>query len=163
MLIIASSSNHITYAPVPRILAITLVVLLTATATATGLSGRAVSKPSIPGSPQIIQNGDCTNGTAGWVSSPIGEINGQYCVAVPANTPSGNASNLRTDYTFLDTKNDVYTLNFTASSTMPYDILVRTSDSPLDQNLNRTICGRGQACQRIGLVQAYTQNISSTA
>jgi endoglucanase len=122
-----------------RMLGITIVLLLTAIATATGLSGRAVSKPPIPGSPQMIRNGEFTNGTTGWVSNPIGEIrNGQYCVAVPANTPSGNASYLRTAYTFLETKNDVYTLNFTASSTVPYDVLVRTPDPPLDPNLNRT-------------------------
>lgn len=115
------------------------LVVFTAAITATRLSGRAVSKPPIPGSPQLIKNGDFTNGTAGWVSNPIGEIrNGQYCVSVPANTPSGNASYLRTDYTFLETKNDVYTLNFTASSTVTYDVLVRTPDPPLDANLNRT-------------------------
>jgi endoglucanase len=74
----------------------------------------------------------------GWVPNPIGEIrNGRCCVTVPANTPSGNVSYLRTDYTFLENKNDVYTLNFTASSTVPYDVLVRTPDPPLDPNLNR--------------------------
>jgi len=117
----------------------TTLALFAATAMATGLSGRAVSKPPIPGSPQIIENGDFTNGTTGWVSNPTGGItSGQYCVSVPANTPSGNFSYLRTDYTFLETKNDVYTLNFTASSTSPYDVLVRTPDPPLDPNFNRT-------------------------
>lgn len=87
----------------------------------------------------MIKNGDFTIGTTGWTSSPQGGIrSGQYCVSVPANTPSGNTSHLRTDYTFLETKNDIYTLNFTANSTVPYDILVRTPDPPLDPNLART-------------------------
>ena len=119
-------------------LRITLAVF-TVTAMATGLSGRAVRKPPIPGSPQIIENGNFTNGTTGWASYPRDDIkSGQYCVFVPADTPSGNSSYLKTDYTFVETKNDVYTLNFTASSSMPYDILVRTPGPPLDPNLHRT-------------------------
>lgn len=56
-----------------NMLGITLA-LFSAAATATGISGRAVSEPSIPESPQIIENGNFTNGTTGWVSNPIGEI-----------------------------------------------------------------------------------------
>ncbi|KAK1055187.1 hypothetical protein LTR33_014200, partial [Friedmanniomyces endolithicus] len=97
-----------------------------------------VSPAPIPGSPQIVQNGDFTNGTLGWQSSPSGSIrNGMYCIDVPASPP-GNSSYLRTSYTFLETKNDVYTLNFTASSSEGFDILVQTPDPPLDPNLNMT-------------------------
>lgn len=35
------------------------------------------------------------------------------------NTPCGHTSCLRTDYTFLETKNDIYTLHLTASSSIP--------------------------------------------
>ena len=113
-------------------LVITLALL---TAAATALP----AKPPIPGSPQIIKNGDFTNGTAGWTSNLSGKVqDDQYCVSVPANTPSGNFSLLRTDYTFLETKNDVYTLDFTARSTLSYNISVRTPDPPLDPNLDRT-------------------------
>ncbi|TKA70310.1 hypothetical protein B0A55_08200 [Friedmanniomyces simplex] len=95
-----------------------------------------VSPPPIPGSPQIIQNGNFANGTLGWQSSPSGSIkNGMYCINVPASPP-GNSSYLRTSYMFLETKNDVYTLNFTATSSVGYDILVQTPDPPLDPNLN---------------------------
>ncbi|KAK1810903.1 hypothetical protein LTR12_014745 [Friedmanniomyces endolithicus] len=97
-----------------------------------------VSPAPIPGSPQIVQNGNFTNGTVGWQSSPSGSMrNGMYCVDVPASPP-GNSSYLRTRYMFLETKNDVYTLNFTASSSVGYDILVQTPDPPLDPNLNMT-------------------------
>jgi len=75
----------------------------------------------------------------GWQSSPAGRVqNGLYCITVPAGTSSGNSSYLRTSYEFLETKNDVYTLNFTASSSVGYDILVQTPDPPLDPNLNMT-------------------------
>ncbi|KAK4894684.1 hypothetical protein LTR27_007072 [Elasticomyces elasticus] len=97
-----------------------------------------VSPPAIPGSPQIIQNGGFSNGTFGWLSSPSGAVkNGMYCIDIPASPP-GNSSYLRTSYDFLETKNDVYTLNFTASSSVAYDILVQTPDPPLDPNLNMT-------------------------
>ncbi|KAK5130357.1 hypothetical protein LTR08_002197 [Meristemomyces frigidus] len=98
-----------------------------------------VTLPPIPGSPQIISNGNFANGTLGWQSSPAGTLkNGLYCINVPAGTPAGNTSYLRTTYQFLETKNDVYTLNFTASSSVGYDILVQTPDAPLDPNLNMT-------------------------
>lgn len=61
-----------------------------------------------------------------------------YCITVPAGTPSANGSYLTTTYNFLETKNDVYTLNFTASASIGYDILVQTPDPPLDPNLNLT-------------------------
>ncbi|TKA34722.1 hypothetical protein B0A54_13322 [Friedmanniomyces endolithicus] len=97
-----------------------------------------VSPAPIPGSPQIVQNGDFSNGTLGWQSSPSGSMrNGMYCIDVPASPP-GNSSYLRTSYKFLETKNDVYTLNFTASSSVGFDILVQTPDPPLDPNLNMT-------------------------
>jgi endoglucanase len=113
--------------------------LFTAVANASNIGARAVTKPPLPGNSQIILNGNFANGTTGWVSQPKGKIqNGQYCVSVPANAPTGNASYLRTSYTFLETKNDIYTLNFTASSTLSYEILARTPDPPLDPNLNQT-------------------------
>jgi len=111
----------------------TLAAALTATASA------QVKPPSVPGSPQIIQNGNFANSTSGWESSPAGTIkNGLYCIDVPAGSPAGNSSYFRTSYQFLETKNDVYTLNFTASSSVGYDILVQTPDAPLDPNLNST-------------------------
>ncbi|KAK3674353.1 hypothetical protein LTR78_005822 [Recurvomyces mirabilis] len=95
-----------------------------------------VTKPPIPGSPQIVENGDFVNGTTGWDSSPPGTIiNGMYCVNVPAGA-KGNSSFLKTTYNFLETKNDVYTLNFTAMSSIGYDILIQTPDPSLDPNLN---------------------------
>ncbi|EMC98212.1 glycoside hydrolase family 9 protein [Baudoinia panamericana UAMH 10762] len=99
-----------------------------------------VTPPPIPGTPQIIQNGNFANGTTGWQSSPPGTImNGMYCMNVPAGGSLGsNTSYLTTTYQFLETKNDVYTLNFTASSSVGYDILVQTPDPPLDPNLNMT-------------------------
>ena len=111
----------------------TLAAALTATASA------QVKPPSVPGSPQIIQNGNFANSTSGWESTPAGTIkNGLYCIDVPAGSPAGNSSYFRTSYQFLETKNDVYTLNFTASSSVGYDILVQTPDAPLDPNLNST-------------------------
>jgi endoglucanase len=113
--------------------------VLAVSAAANSLSPREVSPVPIPGSPQIISNGNFANGHSGWQSSPSGAItNGMYCVNVPAGTPAGNASYLKTTYNFLETKNDVYTLNFTASSSVGYDIVVQTPDAPLDPNLNMT-------------------------
>ena len=95
-------------------LVITLALFAVAATTAR-LSGRAVSRSPIPGSPRIIANGNLTNGTTGCVSNPRSDIkSGQYCVFVPADTPSGNPSYLKTGYTFLETKNAFYALNFTA-------------------------------------------------
>ncbi|KAK3113258.1 hypothetical protein LTR53_009626 [Teratosphaeriaceae sp. CCFEE 6253] len=114
-------------------------VTLTRTALAVvfgAIAAAQVSPPPIPGSPQIIQNGDFANSTTGWQSNPPGTIrNGLYCIDVPAGS-LGNSSYLRTGYTFLETKNDVYTLNFTASSSVGYDVVVQTPDPPLDPNLN---------------------------
>lgn len=111
---------------------------LTAVAAFAIAASAQVTKPPIPGSPQIITNGRFANGTFGWESSPAGTIrNGLYCVDIPAGA-TGNSSYLRTQYTFLETKNDVYTLNFTASSSVGYTILVQTPDAPLDPNLNQT-------------------------
>ncbi|KAK4549601.1 hypothetical protein LTR36_004902 [Oleoguttula mirabilis] len=110
-----------------------------AAAASIAIAAAQVSPPPIPGSPQIIQNGNFANGTIGWQSSPAGSVkNGLYCIDVPAGSPPGNSSYLRTSYLFLETKNDVYTLNFTASSSVGYDILVQTPDAPLDPNLNMT-------------------------
>lgn len=87
----------------------------------------------------MILNGAFTNGTYGWESSPTGKVrNGLYCITVPAGTPSGNGSYLRTTYDFLETKNDVYTVNFTASSSVGFDVLVLTPDPPLDPNFHAT-------------------------
>lgn len=114
-----------------------LGLLAAATANAE-VSKRAPSKPPIPGTPQMIANGDFANGTYGWQSSPKGSIqNGQYCIEVPRNTQAGNASYLKTSYKFLETKNDVYILNFTASSSSPHSIRVQTPDPPLDPNIDR--------------------------
>ena len=108
-----------------------LLIALSAVATA------QVSPPPIPGSPQMILNGNFTNDTYGWQSSPVGTItNGQYCIHVPASSTLNNSTYLRTTYKFLETKNDVYPLDFTASSSAGYDILVQTPDPPLDPNLN---------------------------
>ena len=116
------------------------LVLLAATATGSELTKRAPSKPPIPGTPQIIQNGNFANGTNGWQSSPRGKIaNGQYCIDVPANTAAGNTSHLSTTYKFLETKNDVYTLNFTATSSISHSIHVLTPDPPLDPNLDHHV------------------------
>ncbi|GAB1733923.1 hypothetical protein NU195Hw_g9333t1 [Hortaea werneckii] len=95
-----------------------------------------VADPAIPGTPQIIRNGNLINGSSGWISSPQGQVaNGSYCMRVPKGQ-GFNASYLRTTYDFLETKNDVYTLNFTASSSIGYDIRVQTPDPPLDPNLD---------------------------
>ncbi|KIW52995.1 hypothetical protein PV05_08602 [Exophiala xenobiotica] len=103
------------------------------------LDTRDVSPPPVPGTPQMILNGAFTNGTYGWESSPTGKVrNGLYCITVPAGTPSGNGSYLRTTYDFLETKNDVYTVNFTASSSVGFDVLVLTPDPPLDPNFHAT-------------------------
>ena len=100
---------------------------------------RDVTPPPIPGTPQMIANGAFTNGTYGWESSPQGKMqNGLYCITVPAGSAPGNSSYLRTTDDFLETKNDVYTVNFTASSSVGFDILVQTPDPPLDPNLNTT-------------------------
>lgn len=112
---------------------------LVAGAIATPLLPRAPSLPPIPGSPEIIQNGAFSNGSSGWISSPVGKVqNGLYCITVPAGSASGNSSYLRTSYKFLETKNDVYTLNFTAKSSVGYDIVVSTPIGQLDPNLNTT-------------------------
>lgn len=121
---------------------ISAVFLLATTLPKLSLAGpleqRAVTKPPIPGSPEIISNGQFMNGTIGWSYNPTGHIqNGLFCITVPANT-TGNSSFLQTTYQFLETKNDVYTLNFTANSSVGYDILVQTPDLPLDPNLNQT-------------------------
>ena len=115
------------------------IAAIAPSALARAVQQRDVSPPPIPGSPQIIQSGDFANGSSGWQSNPQGTIkNAMYCVTVPAGTPAGNTSYLMTTYDFLETKNDVYTLNFTASSSVGYDILVQTPDPPLDPNLNMT-------------------------
>ena len=99
---------------------------------------RDVSPLDEPGAPQIITNGNLSNGTFGWESSPAGQIrSGLYCLNIQANAP-GNTSYLRTTYDFLETKNDVYILNFTARSSVGFDIMVLTPDLPLDPNLNST-------------------------
>ncbi|KAI1618689.1 secreted endoglucanase [Exophiala viscosa] len=104
------------------------------------VQARDVTLPPIPGSPQIITNGAFTNATYGWESSPTGKIqNGLYCITVPSGSAPGNSSYLRTTYQFLETKNDVYTVNFTASSSVGFDIIVQTPDPPLDPNLNTTV------------------------
>ncbi|KAI6817668.1 secreted endoglucanase [Hortaea werneckii] len=95
-----------------------------------------VADPPIPGTPQIIRNGNFINGSSGWTSSPEGQVaDGSYCVRVPKGQ-GFNVSYLRTTYDFLETKNDIYTLNFTASSSVGYDIRVQTPDPPLDPNLD---------------------------
>lgn len=102
------------------------------------LTIRDVSPPPIPGTPQIVTNGNFDNASYGWESSLDGQIrDGLYCLSVPANSP-GNNSYLRTTYDFLATKNDVYILNFTARSSVGFDITVLTPDLPLDPNLNTT-------------------------
>ena len=101
---------------------------------------RDVSPPDTPGTPQIIANGAFTNGTYGWETSPRGQVRaGLYCVTVPAGSMPGNSSYLRTTYDFLETKNDVYTVNFTAFASVGYDILVQTPVPPLDPNLNAIV------------------------
>ncbi|KAJ9663083.1 hypothetical protein H2198_001075 [Neophaeococcomyces mojaviensis] len=112
---------------------------LTEARSVVALKPRDVSPLSVPGTPQIIANGNFSNGTYGWESSPAGQIrDGLYCLTVPASASAGNSSYLRTTYDFLETKNDIYTLNFTASSSVGFDIIVLTPDPPLDPNLNMT-------------------------
>lgn len=114
--------------------------LLATTAASLNVGKRAPAKPPIPGTPQIIANGNFNNGTYGWQSSARGSVqNGQYCIDVPEHTPAGNASYLSTTYKFLETKNDVYILNFTASSSSPHSIRVQTPDPPLDPNIDRHV------------------------
>ena len=63
-----------------------------------------VADPAIPGTPQIIRNGNLINGSSGWISSPQGQVaNGSYCMRVPKGQ-GFNASYLRTTYDFLETK-----------------------------------------------------------
>lgn len=63
-----------------------------------------VADPPIPGTPQIIRNGDFINGSSGWTSSPQGQVvDGSYCMRVPKGK-GFNGSYLRTTYDFLETK-----------------------------------------------------------
>lgn len=101
------------------------------------LEERDVSPSEVAGTSQLIRNGRFANDTDGWTSRPQGTIWDSYlCIDVPASTPTGNASYLTTTYDFLETTNDVYTVEFTAYSSFEYEIQVKTSQPPLAPNLN---------------------------
>jgi hypothetical protein len=62
------------------------------------------------GTPNLIVNGDFSNGTNGWKVQPDGAIDAGYlCVNVPAGG-AANASFLQTVNNFTEIKNDIYFL-----------------------------------------------------
>ena len=99
------------------------------------------------GTPNLVQNGNFTSGTDGWMIVPSGNLsNGMLCMNVPANTPA-NASYIKTAQSFTEVKNDVYYLNFTASASQPVNIWLQTQGedpsaggAAVDPNLNTTDC-----------------------
>ncbi|MCJ1396356.1 Glycoside hydrolase, 9 [Xylographa bjoerkii] len=113
------------------------LALLVASSVAGPLLGRSTSlgKRELP-SPELIRNGAFTNGTYGWVIQPAAAPqDGRLCVSITANATNASVS---TSYKFLETKNDVYTLNFTAAASVGMNIRVQTPDPPLDPNLDAT-------------------------
>lgn len=99
------------------------------------------------GTPNLVVNGNFTDGTSGWVVEPSGTIqNGMLCITVPANT-FPNASFIHTTNNFTEVKNDVYFLNFTAYASHAVNLWLQTSGfdpsaggAPVDPNLNTTEC-----------------------
>lgn len=69
------------------------------------------------GTPNLVVNGDFSNGTNGWLIQPPGALeDGYVCVSVPGNG-SANASFIQTTNNFTEVKNDVYYLNCKCSTT----------------------------------------------
>jgi endoglucanase len=111
----------------------------------------AVSKRQTPvennplSTPNLVVNGNFTNGTSGWTIQPAGTVqNGFLCVTVPANT-AANASFLKTTNNFTEVKNDVYYLNFTAYASHAVNLWLNTQGfdpsaggAPVNPNLNTT-------------------------
>lgn len=111
----------------------------------------ALSKRQTPvennalGTPNLVFNGNFTDGTSGWDMQPAGAVqNGFLCVTVPANT-AANASFLKTTNNFTEVKNDIYYLNFTAYASRAVNLWLNTQGSdpsaggaPVNPNLNTT-------------------------
>ena len=99
------------------------------------------------GTPNLILNGNFSDGLASWDVEPRGTVrNGMLCVDVPANTPA-SASFIRATQSFTETKNDIYYLNFTANSSLPTNLWLQTQGedpaaggAPVDPNLSTTDC-----------------------
>ena len=78
------------------------------------------------GTPNLVVNGNFTEGTTGWnVKGSHNIKNNLICVKVPANS-APNASYIRTTNYFTEVKNDIYYLNFTAYSTKETNLWLQT-------------------------------------
>lgn len=99
------------------------------------------------GTPNLVANGNFTDGTSGWVVEPSGTTaNGMICIQVPANIPAVE-SYLATTNFFTEIKNDIYYLNFTAYASSAVNLWLQTTGvdpsaggAPVDPNLNTTEC-----------------------
>lgn len=125
-----------------------LTALWQGLASAKVLIGRQTPVENNPfGTPNLVVNGNFTDGTAGWKVQPSGRIvDGMLCVTVPANTYP-NASFISTTNNFTEVKNDVYFLNFTAYASHATNLWLQTTGfdpsaggAPVGPNLNTTQC-----------------------
>lgn len=81
------------------------------------------------GTPNLIVNGNFSNGIEGWNITGAHSIeDGYLCLNVPANT-SANASFIQTTNNFTEVKNDIYFLNFTAYASHAVNLWLQTQGS----------------------------------